>query len=418
MRIWLVHHGEPFPDPVSEKNFRSHRLAKELAKRGHEVVYWKSTFDHHRKTLLSDKATNKFIDGYRIRLVHAGRYTSNHSFGRLIHHIRFAIRLYREFKTAQLPDVIVCSVPIHYCAFFAIRFGKQKGIPVVLDIRDYWPDTLIFALPRIFHGFAKSILFFDRWIMRYAISRATGVVSMMKSLLGWGLSEFGDRDACALDRVFFIGSDPQNEKTVSSTPALAVPSDFLKSRIIVNYVGTFTHMTHPTLLIEAARRLTVAGLSERFCFLLVGEGDYYQRCVQAADGLNNVFFLGWRDAREIAFINSVSTIGVIPSYEEFSFPNKTFSYLSAGLPILTSDRGELRSFLEQYNAGSWFDIRSVDSLVERLIWLSEMDAESRSSLARGAKSLFTSEFNAEKIYSEYAEYLESIVSNHELPQSS
>jgi len=51
MKIWLVTIGEPLPLGIS-KDDRLHRtgqFARYCASKGHEVVWWTSTFDHFRK---------------------------------------------------------------------------------------------------------------------------------------------------------------------------------------------------------------------------------------------------------------------------------------------------------------------------------------------------------------------------------
>ncbi|GAI08595.1 unnamed protein product, partial [marine sediment metagenome] len=50
MRIWLITIGEPLPsDNNNDRLYRTGILAKLLIQRGHEVVWWTSTFDHVRK---------------------------------------------------------------------------------------------------------------------------------------------------------------------------------------------------------------------------------------------------------------------------------------------------------------------------------------------------------------------------------
>jgi hypothetical protein len=55
MRVWLITVGEPLPlDGPGERMLRTGILAAFLAARGHEVVWWSSSFDHVRKRQRSD----------------------------------------------------------------------------------------------------------------------------------------------------------------------------------------------------------------------------------------------------------------------------------------------------------------------------------------------------------------------------
>ncbi len=55
-----------------------------------------------------------------------------------------------------LPDVIhVCNVPIELC-HAAVTYGRAKGIPVVIDVRDLWPDVYLEVIPQRF-GLLRSV---------------------------------------------------------------------------------------------------------------------------------------------------------------------------------------------------------------------------------------------------------------------
>ena len=47
------------------------------------------------------------------------------------------------------PDLILCSYPTIELSVEAVRYGRTHGIPVVLDVRDLWPDIVLDLLPTI-----------------------------------------------------------------------------------------------------------------------------------------------------------------------------------------------------------------------------------------------------------------------------
>ncbi len=410
LRIWLIHHGEPVPENSSGQRFRSQRLAAELAKRGHEVTYWCSTFLHHKKRLYCDHSKTVMIDGYKLRLLHAGVYESNHSPARYLHHFRMARRFYKEAKQAIKPDLILCSLPIHYCAYFASKYGKENKVPVVIDIRDYWPDNILFAFPAQIRWIGRALLAYDFFVTKFALKNAISVVSMMSNLLNWGLKEYAHRDRKEKDAVYFIGGDAPNDIDPNTFFKIfpQINPIVLQNRTIVNYIGTFTYLTHPMVLIDAAHLIKQRGLAEEFAFVLAGSGDYFEKCKVAAKGLDNVFFVGWVDSSGINALNSISSVAVLPSYEEYSFPNKTFAYLSSGLPIISSENGDLRGLLEKYSAGFYFDIDDPESLVRRLIDINKLSQNELERLYDNAFRLFNEKLMAKKIYSDYADYLEQM----------
>ena len=348
------------------------------------------------------------VDNYKLRVLHAGSYQSNRSLARYLHHKKMA-RLFAEgARTSEAPDIIIAGLPIHYCAYEAVRFGNEKGIPVIVDLRDYWPDIFLSMFPKGLQWLGRVLLRRDFRITRTALRNATSIVSMMSRMLEWGLKDYAGRSRDSNDQVFFIGGDPPGigrvEKVGELFPGLVEKS---RGRFVVNYIGGFGHFTHPTVIIHAAKYLQSIGCHE-VLFLLAGNGDFHARCVKAAEGLDNVIFLGWLDTDGIEALNSISSAGVIPSVEEYSFPNKAFSYLGGGLPIFSSEHGELKSLLEKYQAGFYFDISDPVQLAKKILEVSRLDAESYRRVSDNAKSLFRDHLRADDIYRRYADYVENV----------
>ena len=47
------------------------------------------------------------------------------------------------FFKKEKPDVIYTSSPDLFVAFFALVFGRKKKIPVVVEVRDLWPESIV-----------------------------------------------------------------------------------------------------------------------------------------------------------------------------------------------------------------------------------------------------------------------------------
>ena len=409
LKIWLIQHGEPLPVLPKATSLRTARLSKELASRGHDVTYWCSSLWHHKKIVYCSENKEMKVDGYNLSILHAGAYKSNHSFDRYLHHRKMAKLFSEEARKREKPDIIVAGLPIHYCAYEAVRFGNENHIPVIVDIRDYWPDNLLMLFPKKLQWIGRLVLSKDFEVTRFAMTNATSIVSMMSHMLEWGIKKYAKRNRNDDDRVFFIGGDEfSNGRSIDAIQTLPVLNGKINDRFVVNYIGGFSFLNHPLVIIEAAKYLNSIGQKDRILFVLAGNGDYYQRCVKSAKGLENVIFLGWLDPDGIIALNSISSVGVIPSMEEFSFPNKAFSYLEGGLPILSSENGDLHSLLEQYEAGYYFDISDPIQLANRILDLCRLDKESYKKISENSKTLFRNHLRASEIYKQFADYVEDI----------
>lgn len=114
MRIWLVTIGEPLPCDGNggERLYRAGILSAMLAQRGHEVVWWTSTFDHARKQQrFPTDATLRLESGVLLKLLHGCGYTRNVSLRRLIDHAILARKFTRQAEGMPSPDVVLCSLP-------------------------------------------------------------------------------------------------------------------------------------------------------------------------------------------------------------------------------------------------------------------------------------------------------------------
>ncbi len=152
MLVWLVTIGEPLPVQEGEKD-RPHRtglFARLLAERGHEVVWWTSTYDHfRRKHLFAEDHALRVNERLEIRLLHGCGYRSNVSLARFRDHRQVAGRFAAAAQAEpRRPDIIVAALPTIELCLESARYGKRHGVPVVLDMRDMWPDVFLELLPR------------------------------------------------------------------------------------------------------------------------------------------------------------------------------------------------------------------------------------------------------------------------------
>ena len=150
MNIWLLRTSEPMP--VVDKDGRTLRMgmiAEELSKRGHNVTWFASTFNHFTKQQSFDKDTIvKVKDNYYLNLSYAPAYKKNISLERILNHKVTANKFRKKAKELEKPDLIYVSYPTIEYAEEAVKYGKKNNVPVIVDIRDLWPDIFNHNLPK------------------------------------------------------------------------------------------------------------------------------------------------------------------------------------------------------------------------------------------------------------------------------
>jgi hypothetical protein len=128
LRIWLITIGEPLPiDGANDRLHRSGMLAILLVSKGHEVVWWTSTFDHARKKQRFNIDTSIEInDCFNIRLLRSVNYKKNMSINRIINHYMLARKFSKLARLESRPDIILCSFPPIELSVVATRYGKER----------------------------------------------------------------------------------------------------------------------------------------------------------------------------------------------------------------------------------------------------------------------------------------------------
>ena len=414
MKVWIVEIAEPLP--VVDGSFRDLRcgiLSKALLSRGHQVLWWTSTFDHMRKRhRFVEPQSVQVQPGFQLRLLHGPAYQTNISLNRIRHNWAVAGAFQREAsRWSDQPDILFVCVPTLELAERAIMYGKPRQIPVVLDVRDRWPDLYLTPFPRRLRGLAR--LAFASEFQRAArmFRSATGLTAVSNSYLEWALG-YAKRRQQAADGVFALGYSPP-----TATPAevktraeqLRVEHRIRPGALVVAFLGTFGASYDLETVIRTAWTLEANGLFD-VQIVLAGDGDAGLKLRDMARGLGNTIFTGWLDQMSMLALLSISSIGLTAYRDEAlqSLPNKPFEYMAAGLPLLSSLRGELETLIRDEQIGLQYEAGNPNSLLERIAWLAA-NPDIRLAMGQRALQLFKQRYSADLIYPRLVSHLEGIV---------
>ena len=381
------------------------RLVPLLLSRGHRVTWWASTFSHQRKALLFDR--DQVFDvqrHFRLRLLASGTYDRNVSLRRYLHHRRLGHRFLKVARTLQPPDAIVCAFPVIDLAYYAARYAKALRIPLVIDVRDLWPDTFLGKLPAGSRWLGRLLFAKDFRRAHYTCAAADSLVSISQGCLDWGLTKAG-RSARPADRVFHTGCpDALTNAVLSRAPVRPEWS----GKVLFTFVGSFGSSYNLRSICDVAE-MCLAGGDDHVHFVLVGDGDQYTDIVRRAVRLPNVTLTGWIGQEALTDLLKASDVGMAPLRSvRDAMPNKPYEYFAAGLPILSSREGEMEALLDQHDVGSSYRDGDVGRLRE-LVLAFAADPTRRAACSRNARALYESRFRAEDIYARYARHVEEVI---------
>lgn len=331
MRIWIVNYTA-LP-PAEPGGTRHYSLAREMDRRGHEVVVVASSFHYvgRRPLRLADSGTHLLenVDGAPFLWLRSPGYRES-QLARVWSWLVFSWRVWREVGLRELdpPDVVLGSSPYPFAALAAERVAARHGVPFVFEVRDLWPQTLI-DLGRYspLHPFIVLL----GWIERYLYRRADRVVSV--------LPEAGDymaRKGVDPARIVWIPNGVDLKMVPEPDPA---PVD---GPFTVMYAGAHGLSNTLDLILDAAGVLLTDGTGpDQAVFRLVGDGPYKPHLVERArrEELANVIFDDPVPKEEIysvlqqadAFVRPLEDS---PLYRWGASPNKLFDYMACARPVV------------------------------------------------------------------------------------
>jgi len=417
IRVWLVTTGEPFPMAGSDRRLmRAGMLAKHLASRGHEVTWWTSAFDHLEKRHLSRSSTAvEWLPGVTLRLVRALGYRRNVSLARMVDHWLVARRFEELAEAAAPPQLILASMPTIDLAHAATRIGTRYGIPVVLDIRDLWPDVYLELVPEWMRPVASVAVGVLRRGVRSACKSAFAITGNAPNFVEWGL-RLGTRAPNRYDRYFPFGYSLPQASEERTAAARQFWRDHGLSRqhdeLVGCYFGSIGYQSDFETIIEAARMLS--GSSVKFRMVFCGTGDRLEELRHKAADVPEVVFTGWVEQPEILELMSIAQFGVAAYWSHSGYvgnlPNKPIEYLAGGLPVVTCLSGFLSDFITEHRCGFSYDAEDPGSLA-RLIQRLAGNRQQLQNASKNAREIFQRSFDVNVVYDSMVGYLEDIVAS-------
>jgi len=410
MNIWLIQTGEPLPIDDSVKKMRTALLADKLLAKGHSVIWWTSAFDHVKKKWIYTKDTEvQKKNSLKFLALKGTGYKSNVSLMRFIDHRIVARKFSKMANKMAKPDFIIASMPPHDFAYQAVMYANRNNIPVLVDVRDPWPDIFLEHLPSSLRKIAKIFLFNDFSMVKKTMSHANGLVAVTSEFLNWGL-KYAGREKSLNDKIFYLGhkSHPLENKSIVEEKFRSI-LEKTHGKFIVLFVGTISGSYHnPLILLQAAEKLSA---DKNIHFVIAGDGDLFEKLKSESKKYDNVSLTGWLNRDEIEFWLKKSSIGICPATKEVHLPtNKAYAYLSAGLPVISAFQGDLKILIEKNKIGFYYAPNDSDSLVKSIQKLQE-DKFLYQKISDNAMKIFKELFDADMIYENYANHIEQVVSN-------
>lgn len=411
MRIWLATVGEPLPvDEGRPRLLRAGQFADWLARQGHEVVFWTGTMDHYLRQLRSAETTAYEVrSNYRIVALAGRRYDRTISLARFRNHADVAKSFRAVADSYDAPEIILASYPTEELCRAVLDYAEPRGIPVAIDIRDFWPDIFSEILPAPLRPLAPLAFYPLERAARQTLARAAAVSGMTESALNWALGKAG-RNRRRGD-FWFPFSYARQQAPIEAKPRL--PGE---GGLRVCFLGTLSKRSNLEVLVNAFNLLAQRGVAARLT--ICGTGEAEQDLRARAAGLGNVDFLGWLGADDLNSVMRQSDFGALPYVRpdfHLSIPNKCIEYLAGGLPVLSCTEGEVKALIQARGCGIWTAADSDD--MARAIGDLAAEPERVSALKSSAAAVFDDTFEQEIVFGKALKALEQLAGDRNNPKA-
>jgi glycosyltransferase involved in cell wall biosynthesis len=415
MKIWLINSSEPTPlDEGKIRLLRMGILAQYLVNKGHQVLWWNADFLHAtKKHRFGQDKTVEIEPNYMIRFLYGPGYQKHISLARFWDHRVIARKFLQESKNTEKPDIVLCSLPTLDLADAATKYGKKYNVPVVLDIRDLWPDIFIEKIPPLLKLVISLVITPLHFIATRSCQNAFAITGNTPKFVEWGLKK-AKRPQTEYDKYFPFGyQEPEISVSENNELDSFWQSEGVNPEVdnhIVAYIGVIGQNFQEECIAHAAKNVLK---KYNVLFVFCGGGDRLEELRLKYRENSNIIFPGWVNAKQIWHLMNRTTIA-LAAYKESenyrsSLTNKMIEYMAGGLPILFSiDEGYVADLIRTHEIGLTYG-GSVDRLTEAINLLLH-DEPYRAKLARNSRQLFEQQFTADKVYNEFVSYLEKIVS--------
>ena len=392
---------------------RHYYFAKYLIQKDYDVtIFCASTVHNSNRNIeiIYGKYTKDMVDSIPYVFVKTPSYTGNGK-KRIQNMLSFYRNLFPVVKDYAekhgRPDVILAS-SVHPLTLVAgIKIARKWKIPCICEIRDLWPETLIYVSKLKKQNPIIFILYrLEKWIYK----NADALIFTMEGGKQYIIDKNWNTDI-DMSKIYHINNGVDLNIFKYNINNFKIDDKDLKSDKIfkIIYIGSIRAVNNLNLLVKCAEQMKNIF---RIKFLIWGDGpdrnSLEDKCKKL--DLNNIVFKGKVDKKYVPYIVSKADVNILhyrslPILQYGGSHNKLFEYLAAG-KLIVSDITEGYDILKKYHCGIIVDNQKPEKLKDILLGCYHMDPAKRLTYEKNAQ-------NASKEYdfSHLTDKLEIVIKN-------
>ena len=356
-----------FISSTNHYNVRTGKFVNDYVKKGYDVIYVTSDFDHMTKKRYC------FNEYKNSKQLHVISYKKNLSISRILSHLMFSYKTFYMLLACK-PELVYVEVPNNSLVKSSAKYKKINNAEIIVDVFDMWPESMPvktknmivnwgFDIWRNFRN--KNLKFADQiWIecdyYRELLSAQKINPPMETKYLKLKNAETSiemkvseeEIDLCYLGSINNIIDISLIEKIVS---------EFAKNkRTRIHIIG------------DGERKDEFLDILKKNSIEIIDHGKVYE-----IDKLQEIFDQCWFG------------INVLREDLAIGITMKSISYFRGGLPIINTVQGDTSRFVEECNIGINVDRHDVKSCVLRILNITKDDL---ACMKNNTRNLFEQKF--------------------------
>ena len=289
----------------------------------------------------------------------------------------------------------------------AAMVKKARGIPMVYNLQDIFPDSLIGSGLASKDGFLWKI---GRIIENFTYRNADRIIvisdDFKKNIMAKGVPE--EKIVVVYNWVDENAVIPVAKEDNPLYDELGIN----REKFSVVYGGNFGQAQNIDVTIAAAERLKDV---EDIQFLMFGTGglvEDYKKIAQEK-GLKNMFFFPLQPVEKVSQVYSLGDLGVVACKKGLgkgAFPSKTWSIMSAGTPVIANydEDTDLERLVKDNCLGVFSAADDSEQMAERIMAMYN-NRELCAEYGRNARQYILDNVSKEKSTQKYVDVIKEVV---------
>lgn len=356
-----------FISSTNHYNVRTGKFVNDYVKKGYDVIYVTSDFDHMTKKRYC------FNEYKNSKQLHVISYKKNLSISRILSHLMFSYKTFYMLLACK-PELVYVEVPNNSLVKSSAKYKKINNAEIIVDVFDMWPESM--------------------------------PVKTKNMIVNWGFDiwrNFRNKNLKFADQIW-IECDYYRELLSAQKINLPMETKYLKLKnaetsiemkvseeeIDLCYLGSINNIIDISLIEKIVSEFAK---NKRTRIHIIGDGERKDEFLDILKK-NSIEIIDHGKVYDIDKLQEIFDqcwfgINVLREDLAIGITMKSISYFRGGLPIINTVQGDTSRFVEECNIGINVDRHDVKSCVSRILNITKDDL---ACMKNNTRNLFEQKF--------------------------